>query len=196
MVYITLGICGFLIIHAFDLISLKKLPLLKPVTWALGCVLLVYAVFKLITTGGRFVLMPWLSAVGWTLLAVSVAMLVWSLFISLPFRKTYVRAGIGDKLITTGFYALVRHPGVHWFSLGMVALVIVTKSMQMLAAAPLFIVLDVILVVIQDKLVFTRMFPDYPRYQQETPMLIPSRRSLKAFISSFGRNLQTDRAWR
>lgn len=190
MVYIILGCAGFLIVHVFDLISIKRWPLLKPVTWGLGCGILVYSIAGLAVKGDRFIVTPWLSAAGWMLLLVSSLLLVYSLFLNLPFRKTYLEAGIGGKLITTGLYALVRHPGVHWFSLGLLALVLVTKSVQMLAAVPLFITLDILLVFIQDKLFFTRMFPDYRRYQEVTPMLIPNRRSIKAFINSLGSSQQ------
>jgi len=41
--------------------------------------------------------------------------------------------------------------------------------------------------VIQDKFFFTRMFPGYDRYQQETPMLVPNRRSIRVFIKSLQR---------
>ncbi len=190
MFYILLGTVGFATIHLFDVVSLKKWPLLKPLTWFVGSSVLLYSIVQLFLDEARISLPLWLSWIGWALLICSLTMLIWSLFINLPFRKTYVESGVGDRLVTTGLYALVRHPGVHWFSLAMIALVLITRSVLMLAALPVFVAVDIVLVVVQDKFVFTRMFRGYGRYQQETPMLIPNRRSIKAFINSLNDGLQ------
>jgi protein-S-isoprenylcysteine O-methyltransferase Ste14 len=126
----------------------------------------------------------WLTGLGWGLLSISLFLLVYSLFINLPFRKTYVDTGVGDKLITTGLYALVRHPGVHWFILFMLSLILVSKSSLLLIAAPIFILLDIVLVIVQDKFFLGRMFDGYASYRRATPMLVPNRRSLNVFINS------------
>ena len=126
----------------------------------------------------------WLNVVGWVALVVGGALLIHSLFMSLPFRKTYVNDGVGERLVTTGLYALVRHPGVIWFTMLMLALIPVTGSRLMLIAAPLFIGLDILLVFLQDKYIFGRMFSDYAAYRRTTPMLIPNRRSIRAFLNS------------
>jgi protein-S-isoprenylcysteine O-methyltransferase Ste14 len=54
----------------------------------------------------------------------------------------------------------------------------------MLIAAPIFVVLNTTLVVFQDKYFFPKMFEGYNEYQKETPMLVPNRRSIKAFIKT------------
>ncbi len=113
---------------------------------------------------------------------ISLPLLIYSLFINLPFRKTYVATGVSDKLIRTGLYALVRHPGVHWFILLVLSLILVSKSSLLLIAAPTFILLDVVLVIVQDKFFFGRMFDGYDSYRQETPMLVPNRKSISACI--------------
>jgi protein-S-isoprenylcysteine O-methyltransferase Ste14 len=118
------------------------------------------------------------------MLAVSASLLIHSLFISLPFRKTYVDTGVGDKLVKTGLYALVRHPGILWFPLFMLSLIPISRSSLLLIAAPTFIALDIVLVVIQDRLIFGRMFHGYDSYRRETPMLLPNRRSFGAFLRS------------
>jgi protein-S-isoprenylcysteine O-methyltransferase Ste14 len=121
---------------------------------------------------------------GWGLLSISLFLLAYSLFINLPFRKTYIATGVGDKLITTGLYALVRHPGVYCFTLLMLSLVLISRSSLLLIASPIWILLDILLVAIQDKLFLSRMFDGYDNYKRETPMLLPNRRSVNAFISS------------
>ena len=189
--YITLGCLGFLTIHLFDIVALKRWPVVKPITWIIGTGLLVYALAFLSLHPNHLTLPTWSTWLGWSLLLVSSPTLVYALLIHLPFRKTYIATGVSDRLITTGLYALVRHPGVHWFSLALLSLVLVSKSSGLLTAVPVFIFLDVLLVIIQDKLFFTRMFRDYARYQQVTPMLIPNRQSIKAFINSLNSGFET-----
>jgi protein-S-isoprenylcysteine O-methyltransferase Ste14 len=181
MIYIAIGGLGFLVIHLFDVFGLKRIPAAKPATWLVGGGLLVYSLIMISLAPNKLPLPAWSTGIGWGLLIISISLLVYSLFINLPFRKTYLATGVGDKLVVTGLYALVRHPGVHWFIITMLALVLVTRSQLMLIAGPIFIILDIILVVIQDRFFFGRMFQGYDRYRRETPMLLPNRRSINTF---------------
>ena len=185
MVYIALGIFGFIVIHLFDILSLKRIAWgAKPGTWIVGGGLLGYSLIMLCLKSNTLPLPMWSTWLGWGLLTLSLCLLIYSLFINLPFRKTYIAAGVGDKLITTGLYALVRHPWVHCFILVLLSLVLVSKSSLLLIATPIWILLNILLVIIQDKFFFGRMFDGYDSYRQKTPMLVPDRRSISAFISS------------
>lgn len=184
MIYIAAGCIGFLVVHLFDVVSIKRVPLAKPLLWLLGSGLLGYSLVMMFTWPVTLPLSIWTIWLGWVLLTISTTLLVYSLFINLPFRRTYIATGVGDRLVTTGLYALVRHPGVHWFILFMVSLILVSRSSLLLIAAPLFILLDIGLVIIQDKFFFIRMFNDYESYQKKTPMLVPNWRSLNTFIKS------------
>ncbi len=184
MIYTAIGCLGFLVIHLFDLVSLKRLPGAKPFIWTLGSGLLVYALVMICLWPHKLPLPIWSAWLGWALLTMSLLPLIYSLFINLPLRKTYIATGVSDKLIRTGLYALVRHPGVHWFILLMLSLILVSKSSLLLIAAPIFILLDIVLVIVQDKFFFGRMFDGYDSYRQETPMLVPNRQSINAFINS------------
>jgi protein-S-isoprenylcysteine O-methyltransferase Ste14 len=181
--YILIGAAGFLIIHAFDVISIKGTKVLKPVIWVVGGGLVTGAAVLVSLTPEKLALGWWATLVGWLLLAVSSGLIIYSLFINLPFRSTYLRPGVGERLVTTGFYALSRHPGVLWFGLAMVGLVLVSKAVLMVWAALVWLAMDIGLVVVQDIYFFPRMFPDYRRYQQSTPMLIPSPQSVARFMS-------------
>jgi protein-S-isoprenylcysteine O-methyltransferase Ste14 len=180
----VLGILGFFIVHLSDYISLKRIPLLKPIVWILGCGVLIYALVKICGMSEKFSFPVWLVGLGWFLLTMSLIALFYSLFINLPFRKTYIRRGFGDKLIKTGFYTIVRHPGVPFFIIFMLTLLIISGSKELLIVAPIYILVDILLVIVQDKIFFPRMFTGYVIYQQETPMLVPNRRSINAFIQS------------
>ena len=191
MIYIVIGSLGFLIIHLFDIVSLKRIPGAKPFAWILGSGLLAYSLIMLCLAPDKLPLPIWSTWLGWALLSVSLFLLIYSLFINLPFRKTYITTGVGDKLITTGVYALVRHPWIHCFTLLLLSLVLVSRSSLLLIASPIWILLYILLVVIQDKFLFGRMFDGYDSYRQETPMLVPNRRSINAFINCLNRA----RAW-
>ena len=181
---IVLGILGFIVIHLSDYISLKRIPLLKPIVWLLGSGILVYAVFEVCLSLDKFSLPLWLIVLGWGLFILFLFALLYSLFINLPFHKTYIASGFSNKLVKTGLYALVRHPGVPSFVMLILSLFLVSGSEQLLIAAPIYIILDIALVMVQDKFFFPRMFIGYDIYQQETPMLVPNRRSINAFIKS------------
>jgi protein-S-isoprenylcysteine O-methyltransferase Ste14 len=185
MLYIIIGAIGFVVVHIFDLVAIKRIPKLKPFVWCVGCGLLIYSLVMICRYPVKVVLPAWSTWLGWGVLAISATSLIHSLFISLPFRKTYVDTGVGDKLVKTGPYALVRHPGILWFPLFMLSLILISSSSLLLIAAPTFIALDIALVVIQDKFIFGRMFHGYERYRRETPMLLPNKKSISAFLRSF-----------
>jgi len=126
----------------------------------------------------RLQLPDWSSHAGWPLLLVSVSLLVYSLFLEIPFRRTYAANGVGDRLVETGTYALVRHPGVLWLALFLLGLVLVSRSRLLLLATPVWLLMDVLYVCVQERFLFRKMFPGYEQYQQETPMLIPTRESM------------------
>jgi protein-S-isoprenylcysteine O-methyltransferase Ste14 len=184
MLYIIIGAIGFVVVHIFDLVALKRIPRLKPIVWCIGSGLLIYSLVMICRYPVKIELPAWSIWLGWGVLAVSAFLLIHSLFVSLPFRKTYVDAGVGDKLVKTGLYALVRHPGILWFPLFMISLIPISRSSLLLIAAPTFIALDIVLVFIQDKFIFGRMFRGYERYRRETPMLLPNRKSVGAFLRS------------
>jgi protein-S-isoprenylcysteine O-methyltransferase Ste14 len=191
MVYVILGVLGFAIIHCSDPVSLKRLQFLKPILWAIGVGLLIYVAVMASLSPNKFGLPEWATWIGWVIFALSSVSLVIALFINLPFRKTYIIPGVGDRLVTNGMYAIVRHPGVPCTIVLIISLVLISRSYLVLFAAPCFILLDISLVIIQDRFFFDRMFVGYADYRLQTPMLIPSRKSITTFINSF-RQLKTE----
>lgn len=182
MSYITIGVLGFLAAYLFDVVSLRRIPGAKQGVGIVAVALIGYATLMVCLKSERLELPIGLTWLGWALLAVSVPLLIYSLFINLPFRKTYVTPGVGDRLIRTGTYALVRHPGVSWYALWLVSLILVSESRLLLIASPIWLALDIVHVFIQDRFLFGKMFKDYDDYRRETPMLIPSRRSISACL--------------
>ncbi|MFC1892959.1 methyltransferase family protein [Chloroflexota bacterium] len=182
MIYIATGILGFLILHFFDILCLKPVPGVKPVTWLSGSGLLIYSVIMMSLAPDKLLLPVWSTWLGWGLLPLATFLKIYSLFINLPFRKTYINRGVGDKLVVTGIYALVRYPWIHSFAFILLSLILISRSRLLLIAAPIIILLNILLAVIQDKFFFDKMFPNYDRYRQETPMLLPNRKSISACL--------------
>jgi len=193
MNYILAGIAGFLLIHLCELATIKRIPAARAILWVLGGGVLVYALVMTSLWPHKLALPIWATWLGWVLLTISALLLAYSLFVNLPFRKTYLANGAGEKLITGGLYALVRHPGVLWFTLLTLSLVLVTRSFLLLIAAPIFIVLNIVTVIVEDTLFFGRMFAGYESYRRQTPMLVPNRKSIKAFINSIRQAPQPER---
>jgi len=184
MIYIATGSLGFLLVHIVDIVSIKKIPRIKPIIWVAGSIVFIYSLVMLSFQSNTLPLPIWSVVVGWVLFASALSIFIYSLFINLPFKRTYITAGVNDKLITTGMYSLVRHPGVLFFILVLLALILISRSYLLLIATPIFILLDVVLVMIQDKIFFVRMFNDYNNYKKITPMFLPNRQSINAFFSS------------
>jgi protein-S-isoprenylcysteine O-methyltransferase Ste14 len=185
MVYICIGIAGFIILFFFDLAALKRIRLLKTIIWIIGYGLIAYSMNMIIRRGERFLLPTYVKVVGIVLSVVFTFLLIYSLLIEIPFKRTYLDRGAGDKLITTGTYALVRHPGVLWFLGAFVGIFLAAGSKMLLVATPVWWFIDIIYVVVQDKFYFPKQFGDtYRKYQKEVPMLIPTGKSINRCITT------------
>ena len=172
------GVLGFLVAYLFDWVSLRRIPGGKQAI-ALSVVgLHSYALVAACWGVTRFSLPSAFSVLGWFLLPISLVLLLYSLFLELPYAKTYSQAGVGQRLVTSGTYALVRHPWVLWYVILLAFLIIATRSTVLLYAVPAWVFMAVMRVVVEDRFFFPKMFPDYPQYQQQTPMLIPTRSSI------------------
>jgi protein-S-isoprenylcysteine O-methyltransferase Ste14 len=185
MEYILLGIAGFFVAYLFDFVSLRKTLYAKQAIGLIAVCLTGYSHLMVCIRGERLSLPAGFSYVGWPLFGLASLAMIYSLFLEIPFKQTYIAQGAGNKLVTTGTYALVRHPGVLWYTLLLISLIFISKRQLMLSAAPIWFLMDVLYVWIQDRFFFPRMFPDYGRYQRETPMLIPNRASLSRCFTTF-----------
>ncbi|HUW15404.1 MAG TPA: methyltransferase [Anaerolineae bacterium] len=187
MVYVGLGALAFLIACLFDLAAVRGIPYLKQASGALVVLLFTYALIAAALYPDKLPLPGWPTAAGWLLSAVFGFLLLYSLFLEIPFQRTYAADGAGDELVKTGTYALVRHPGVLWLTGLLLALVLASRSRLLLLAVPVWVLLDVLYVWVQERFFFHRQFAGYVQYQQETPMLIPTRASVGRCWRTVGR---------
>ena len=186
MLYILIGAAGFIVLFFFDLVALKKIRFLKTVIWLVGNGLIFVPLNIMMFRSPRYVLPDAARYTGIVISVISSPLLAYSLLIEIPFKRTYLDKGTGDRLVTTGTYALVRHPGVLWLLLLLVGFFLSTGSKTLLLALPVWGGLDIVYIILQDKLFFVRQFGEgYLRYQQEVPMLIPTLKSIKLCLSTF-----------
>ena len=178
MEYILVGSLAFVIAFFFDFAALKGIRYLKQIIGLAFVLLFGYAMYGVCFAAEKFSLPACAAWVGWPLSVISGGLLVYSLFLEIPFKATYAQSGIEQGLITTGTYALTRHPGVLWFGLLLVGLTAISRSKLLLVAAPVWFALDVLYVWIQDRFYFPLTFPGYEQYKRETPMLVPTRDSI------------------
>lgn len=178
------GVLSFLVAYSFDWVALKKIPGLKQAVALTVFVLLGYALYDACWNVASFSLPFPASLIGLVLVPISLLLLVYSLFIEIPFVKTYAQRGSSDQLVTTGTYALVRHPGVIWYFLFLLALFLATGSTTLLVAAPVWTLMNILYVVIQERFFFEKMFPGYREYRRQTPMLIPTRQSISRCLKT------------
>ncbi|MDV2989800.1 MAG: methyltransferase [Dehalogenimonas sp.] len=188
MNYILLGAAGFMLMHFLDFASMKKITGLKPLLWLVGTGLVVYAMFNVAVTGNHFGFPVWINIFGWGVFSAALFGMAYSLYVALPIGKTYISSGTSGQLVTNGIYELVRHPWLLFFGFAMAGLVLLSGSLLALWAGIVWVLFSTILVYLQDRYVFPRMFPGYHRYQETTPMLIPSKQSLTAFFKGLKKN--------
>lgn len=183
---VIIGVVGFIIAYFFDWVSIKRIPGAKQIIGFLfvafeGCALFI-ALWKV----NQFWLPFGAVVLGWFLLPISILLFIYSLFIEIPLIKTYRRIGVGDRLVKSGTYALVRHPGVIWYALFLLSLLLITRSVTLLVAAPVWLLMDILYVVIQERFFFDKMFSEYKEYRMETPMLVPNRKSISNCFKTLG----------
>jgi protein-S-isoprenylcysteine O-methyltransferase Ste14 len=184
MVYIVIGVLGFAAAFAFDWASLKRIPVIKQLVGLLALSLLIYATIMVCHSPTKLELPIFARIIGSCLLVIFLFLLVYSLFIELPFRRTYTKQNVGKKLISTGTYALVRHPGVIWLAFVFLALTLLYPSTTLFLAIVIWLLMDLIYVTVQDKYFFPKMFPHYRDYKKQTPFLIPTKQSFFACLKT------------
>ena len=178
MIWIGIGGLGFLLYYLYDLNqAFWGKPLLRG-GFAAGCLLLLGASGALFA-GARASYRG--GAAGVLLLAGAAlffALLVYTLFFALP-HNTYQGAQGSGSLCDTGMYALCRHPGVWWLAGGYFCLAGAFPAPVCWGAAACFTALDVLYIVLQDRVIFPRTIPGYTQYRRSTPFLFPTWGSIQ-----------------
>lgn len=172
-----LGICAFALFFLSDYNDWHMKRKVLRVCFPLGAVLLAGGTLLRCGIGDIFV-DGWLRVV---VLAAALAfflLLFYTLFFAIPREASYARPGEKRSVCTTGVYALCRHPGVLWF-MGGYACLSAAAGLPAVDSA-IYSALNVLLVYVEDRIVFPKLMDGYGAYQASTPFLIPNGRSIRA----------------
>lgn len=178
MSYILSGVVAFIFLCFFDIYTLKNDGVKKKIFGIIGLGLFIFSAIKVTIISERIDFPVALRIVSGIFWGAAIFLLVYSLFLELPFAKTYGKKKHSNDLVDTGTYALCRHPGVLWFGLMFLFFFFTTGAKLILPAGIIWTSVDVLHVYLQEKLFFPKMFPEYKEYMKTTPMLIPTKESM------------------
>jgi len=84
--------------------------------------------------------------------------------------------GTGDgRAYTRGTYGFSRHPGFIWYTgINLLAALYFMKPDITLLGASL-VVCNLVLITVEDMVMFPRMFDDYDQYREKTPFILALR---------------------
>ncbi len=182
MLYILIGVFGFISLLVFDLMSLRDKVFFKYFFAFLGLGLIIYSTFKLSVFEGDFIINEIGRVLSLILTVLFMGLLIYSVFIEVG-ANTYKKFA-EPKLVTNGTYSLVRHPGVIWLFLAYLFLAMFHQNSYLLITAIVWTGANALYVVIQEKFVLVKIFPNYKEYIKTTPMLLPNGGSLKRFMTT------------
>ncbi len=173
--YFLTGIGGFILFMFFEVFTLrgvKKHFILIP-----SFVLFLYGSFMIFVKSRRdFSISLPLTIFLYIILFISLGLLIYSLFINIPFKKTYIKNGFEQELVKSGLYSISRHPGFLFLSLFLFSLSLIKGSFVSLYYSLVIVSLDFILIYYQDKVVFPKIFKGYNEYKREVNFILGRRR--------------------
>lgn len=186
MIYLLCGSAAFLLLGAADALRLRGRTAAKRATFASAALLMLAGLTGGALSAPRLVMPPALRVAGWALGAASLVLVILALVVELPTFRLYLGPAGEQGLVTTGLYAMARHPGVPCFAAFLVSLVLVTGSVTLAAATPVWVALDVAHVVWQERVYLLPVYgDDYRHYQRAVPMLFPTPATFRRGLATF-----------
>lgn len=186
MLYIGIGCLAFFFFLLFDLNKIYFVHKWISVSFAIGAAFLLLSTAALWPSNNELANIS--DPIQWfwgALSLMSLLLLGYSLFMGIPFTKTYIHSNQENTVVNTGMYALCRHPGVLWFFFFYLFLWLASGKSVLMWAALAWTAMDVLYVFIQDRWLFPKTFVDYEEYKREVPFLIPNAVSIKKSIQRF-----------
>ena len=180
--YILIGLLSFVIMAGAEWSTYKKIRFLKPFLWFAAIPVAVYACVMAWLDSTYFDAHGILSTIAWFPLLIFFGLFIFSVCIEIPL-KTYTAQSQPVRVVTDGTYSLCRHPAFLWFIGWLVSAVFASKSITLAIATPFWIVAYIGFIFWEDMLTSISDFgEEYKKYQQTTPMVIPTKRSLIRFL--------------
>ena len=163
----------------------------RRMVYVVGALLLIASLVVLATFSDRFPISAGIRVIAGIATAFFLLLMVYSLVFEVSSPSVYMgrtraegerSTGHEDVLVTTGTYALCRHPGVLWFAGTVGALSVVTASRDLATAAPALVLFDLLHAWYQDRVVMPiRYGSAFANYRRSVPMVIPRPRTIRAW---------------
>lgn len=169
MVLIFLILAGFLLLIIGDQLQIrKKLNFSRNVQRAGYLLILTSFVYMVPRPGPGAGLSPFFLLTTIT----SGILLLWSVFFEFGIERK--KHGIPENgLVTTGSYRFCRHPGFWWFALFSLSLGFLQGISAYFFTILLMNSMNLLLIFIQDRYIFPKVFQGYDEYRKQVPFLIP-----------------------
>ena len=181
MLYIALGVAGFVCFLLFDILSMYGKVIGKYLFVLMGTGLIVFSTIRIIADSSMIAVFSITRIIGLFLAILFALLLVYSVFIEVGLN-TYKKVA-EPGLVTNGTYSLVRHPGVVWLFLAYFFASIYFQNNYLLLTAFIWTAVNTVYIIIQERFILIKLFKEYDTYITSTPMIIPNYSSLKKFIT-------------
>jgi protein-S-isoprenylcysteine O-methyltransferase Ste14 len=167
LIVLTAGGFALLVLH--DMAQIRQQRILKLL--GAGGYLLIAAVYGAILSSSCSLRERVIFPIAAALFAV---LLVYSVLLEIPIRH---RGSSTGSAYTRGTYRLSRHPGFIWMVLMNTALLFWCPQEKIVLG---FLTLcNLLLITVEDRIIFPRLFTDYSTYRQEVPFffrILPKKR--------------------
>ncbi|HKM05719.1 MAG TPA: hypothetical protein VJ869_01915 [Sphaerochaeta sp.] len=160
-----LGATGYLLAGLYDVAILNDKPLLRK---------FLYSGFFITALPYPVIFFSWVSPlpgfIAWIIFAfviVFALLLVYSVILEIA-----LFSGSSGKLYQGGTYKISRHPGFIWYSIINVLVSIYYWNYRITMLCIGFILCNLLLITIEDRIFFPKMFAEYEEYRKNTPFFL------------------------
>lgn len=115
----------------------------------------------------------WLAWLGIALFALGTILLSWAMWTLHGQFTVRLSVAAGDRLVTSGPYRIVRHPGYLGWILALPGMALALGSLAILAMTALFVAWIVVRIRDEEAMLLAEFGDSYRAYQQRTKRLIP-----------------------
>lgn len=165
---------GFLSLFTAELLGVVRRPRFSAFVSRSGYVLIAFSLVITVSGGLPDPGSPVKFTAGLILALAAAALLVYSVFIEIPLLKRK-HSLPGNQAVTSGTYGFSRHPGFLWLALLLAGIVLMRGSVA-IGFAFVTVILNFLLVWVQDRFFFPKLFSNYDEYRRKVPFLVPFRR--------------------
>lgn len=184
MRYLVIGATGYVNLFLADLFQLRQRRVLSLIFSIIGYISICSVIFLLLISFKVNVVIYPLLYIKIAGAGVFFLLLIYSIFIEIKI-KTPDTENSKRIALTTGTYGLTRHPGFLWFCIFQLFLISIYRDMNFTLIALGMVTLDFILILIEDYILFPKIFINYLEYKKRVPLLIPGLKNLIKGIRGF-----------